>query len=47
MSRLGKIPLPIPAKVKVAVTDGSVHVEGPKGKLAQPVVPFVAITVSD
>jgi len=47
VSRLGKIPLPIPAKVKVAVTDGSIHVEGPKGKLVQPVVPFVEITVDD
>ncbi len=33
MSRIGKIPVSIPAKVKVEVKDGKVLVEGPKGKL--------------
>jgi len=34
MSRIGKKPISIPAKVKVAVAkDGAVAVEGPKGKL--------------
>ncbi len=33
MSRIGKQPVPIPAGVKVNVTDGKVQVEGPKGKL--------------
>ncbi|MEI8344489.1 MAG: 50S ribosomal protein L6 [Candidatus Omnitrophota bacterium] len=33
MSRVGKKPIEIPANVKVAVKDGLVHVEGPKGKL--------------
>ena len=33
MSRIGKIPVPIPAGVKVAVDDGEVTVEGPKGVL--------------
>jgi large subunit ribosomal protein L6 len=33
MSRIGKIPVLIPAKVKVGVRDGLVSVEGPKGKL--------------
>lgn len=33
MSRLGKIPIPIPAKVKVDLKGRMVHVEGPKGKL--------------
>ena len=33
MSRIGKQPIAIPAKVKVAVKGQSVHVEGPKGKL--------------
>ena len=35
MSRIGKKPIPVPAGVKVAVEDGTVKVEGPKGKLAQ------------
>jgi large subunit ribosomal protein L6 len=33
MSRIGKIPVAIPAKVKVEVKGRKVHVEGPKGKL--------------
>lgn len=33
MSRIGKQPIVIPAKVKVDVKGQNVHVEGPKGKL--------------
>jgi len=33
MSRIGKLPVPIPAKVKVEVDGRRVRVEGPKGKL--------------
>ncbi|HOE83957.1 MAG TPA: 50S ribosomal protein L6 [Sphaerochaeta sp.] len=33
MSRIGKMPITVPASVKVAVKDGYIHVEGPKGKL--------------
>ena len=33
MSRIGKQPIAIPAKVKVEIKGQSVHVEGPKGKL--------------
>ena len=33
MSRIGKLPVTIPAKVKVSVKDGAVLVEGPKGKV--------------
>lgn len=33
MSRIGKQPIAIPAKVKVEVKGQAVHVEGPKGKL--------------
>src|SRR6266513_3055715 len=33
MSRIGRLPIDIPAKVKVAVKDRKVFVEGPKGKL--------------
>ena len=35
MSRIGKQPIVIPAKVKVEVKGGNVLVEGPKGKLSQ------------
>jgi large subunit ribosomal protein L6 len=33
MSRIGKMPVPIPPKVKVEIKDRTVTVEGPKGKL--------------
>ena len=35
MSRLGKLPVSIPAGVKISVNDNVVTVEGPKGKLSQ------------
>jgi large subunit ribosomal protein L6 len=34
MSRIGKIPLPLPKEVKVAITPTMVNLEGPKGKLS-------------
>lgn len=34
MSRIGKLPVPVPANVKVAVNASTVLVEGPKGKLS-------------
>lgn len=33
MSRIGKLPIVLPAKVKLEVKGQKVHVEGPKGKL--------------
>jgi large subunit ribosomal protein L6 len=33
MSRIGKIPVPVPAGVKIGIADGGVVVEGPLGKL--------------
>ena len=32
MSRLGKIPLSLPEKVKLNLSGDEIHVEGPKGK---------------
>jgi len=34
MSRIGKKAVPVPAGVKIAIKDGVVNVEGPKGKLS-------------
>jgi large subunit ribosomal protein L6 len=47
MSRVGKVPVPIPAKVKVEVKNHTVSVEGPKGKVARTFAPVVDITVAD
>ncbi|MBI2359447.1 MAG: 50S ribosomal protein L6 [Deltaproteobacteria bacterium] len=33
MSRIGRLPIPLPEGVKIAVDDGAIRVEGPKGKL--------------
>jgi large subunit ribosomal protein L6 len=35
MSRIGKIPVKVPAGVKVSFNNSTITVEGPKGKLAQ------------
>lgn len=37
MSKLGKIPVNLPKGVKLSVANGTVLVEGPKGKLSRPV----------
>lgn len=47
MSRIGKLPVTIPAKVKVSVKDGAVLVEGPKGKVQQTFDSVVKIEVAD
>ncbi len=47
MSRIGKQPVLIPDKVKVTVTDSTVLVEGPKGKVSKLFAPVVKITVAD
>jgi len=35
VSRIGKQPVPVPEKVKVAVAGGTVTIEGPKGKISR------------
>jgi len=35
MSRIGKLPVPVPAGVTVTVEPGAVRVSGPRGKLAK------------
>ncbi|MCR5731658.1 MAG: 50S ribosomal protein L6 [Sphaerochaetaceae bacterium] len=47
MSRIGKLPVVIPAGVKVTVKDNLVLVEGPKGKLEQAISPAVTVEVKD
>ena len=47
MSRIGKLPIPIPQGVKIQVEGTTVRAEGPKGKLAQPVPTGLTPRVSD
>jgi len=46
MSRVGKQPVKIPEKVKVAVAGTTVKVEGPKGKMSFPFNPVVKVEVA-
>ena len=41
MSRIGKKPIPIPKGVTVKIAGGAVEVQGPKGKLRQPIPPGI------
>jgi len=47
MSRIGKVPVHIPDKVKVAIHEHTVLVEGPKGKVSKTFAPVVKITLAD
>jgi len=48
MSRIGKQPVSIPDKVKITVDkNGTVLVEGPKGKVQKTFAPVVKVTVAD
>jgi large subunit ribosomal protein L6 len=46
MSRVGKLPVKIPDKVKVSVANGDVKVEGPKGKMHFPYNTKVKVEVA-
>jgi large subunit ribosomal protein L6 len=45
MSRVGKLPVKIPEKVKVSVDGNVLKVEGPKGKISLPFNPRVSVQV--
>jgi large subunit ribosomal protein L6 len=47
MSRIGKQPVVIPSGVKVQITDGTVKVEGPKGKLEMKPHPAMTVKQDD
>ena len=47
MSRIGKLPITIPAKVTVTQKDDVITVKGPKGELSQHINPAIAIEVKD
>lgn len=47
MSRIGKLPIEIPAGVKVTLENSLIKVEGPKGTLSRPMVEGVSIEVVD
>ena len=47
MSRVGKLPITVPAGVKVDIQPQMVCVEGPKGKLSQDYTPNVKVEFAD
>ena len=47
MSRIGKLPIVIPAGVTVSLNDSIVTVKGPKGEMSQKVDPSIIVKVED
>ena len=47
MSRIGKLPVVIPAGVAVTLKDNVVNVKGPKGELSQFVDPSISVEIVD
>ena len=47
MSRIGKLPVKIPAGVTITVDDDFITVKGPKGELKQFTLPTVKVNVED
>jgi large subunit ribosomal protein L6 len=47
MSRIGKLPIPVPSGVSVDVQESVVRVKGPKGELEQHILPLVSVRQQD
>ncbi len=48
MSRIGKLPISLPAKVEVSIaSDNTITVKGPKGALMQKVDPDITVSLED
>lgn len=47
MSRIGKLPIPVPPSVKVEISGQNVSVTGPKGSLQREVVPEVRLHLEE
>jgi large subunit ribosomal protein L6 len=47
MSRIGKMPISIPAKVEVKIDNDAIHVKGPKGQLSQKLMHGVKVEVEN
>ena len=47
MSRIGKLPISIPAGVTVSINNGVVNVKGPKGELSQKVDSSIIVKIAD
>ncbi|MCA9884267.1 MAG: 50S ribosomal protein L6 [Anaerolineae bacterium] len=47
MSRIGKKPIPVPAKVQVDIKKNQITVKGPKGELTETFNPDMTVTLED
>jgi large subunit ribosomal protein L6 len=47
MSRIGKLPIPLPKGVEVKVSGAEIFIKGPKGSLHQQLVPGIRVVVED
>lgn len=47
MSRIGKNPIAIPAKVEVSLDKNTITVKGPKGELKRDIHPDISVTIED
>ena len=47
MSRIGKMPIPVPSGVEVKIEDSAVTVKGPKGSLTQDIHPDMIVKLED
>lgn len=47
MSRIGKLPISLPAGVTISEKDGVVTVKGPKGELSQKINPAIKVEIKD
>ncbi len=47
MSRIGKLPIPIPDKVEIKIDGTLVRVKGPLGEMSQEINPLITVAVED
>jgi len=47
MSRIGKLPINVPAEVTISIKETLVTVKGPKGVLSQEINPIITVNVED
>ncbi len=47
MSRIGRMPIPLPDSVQVTIEDHTARVRGPKGELVQRIHPDMAVEIKD
>jgi large subunit ribosomal protein L6 len=47
MSRIGKLPIPVPEGVEVKIEGASITVKGPKGTLTQAFPPVISVALDE